>query len=147
VNPNQLQWEIIANNNVYTAQGTDTITVDLLRFRTYDVSISVFDAGGCSNSNSKSLVLKGTYIRPILSYQNPVQSNSSFVLKKDSNEQSFSNSTYTIEIWNEYSLVRSEKYDDAPEFIVSTDGLAPGVYFIRIYQNGEFLNTQKVIIE
>ena len=147
VNPNQLQWEIIAKNNVYTAQGTDTITVDLLRFRTYDVSISVFDAGGCSNSNSKSLVLKGTYIRPILSYQNPVQSNSSFVLKKDSNEQSFSNSIYTIEIWNEYSLVRSEKYDDAPEFIVSTDGLVPGVYFIRIYQNGEFLNTQKVIIE
>jgi hypothetical protein len=44
-------------------------------------------------------------------------------------------------------LVRSEKYDDAPEFIVSTDGLVPGVYFIRIYQNGEFLNTQKLIIK
>ena len=26
-------------------------------------------------------------------------------------------------------------------------GLISGVYFIRIYQNGEFLNTQKVIIE
>ena len=55
--------------------------------------------------------------------------------------------TYNREIWNDYGLVRSEKYDDAPEFMVSTDGLIPGVYFMRIYRNGEFLETQKLIVK
>ena len=34
-----------------------------------------------------------------------------------------------------------------PEFMVSTDGLMPGVYFLRTYRNGEFLGTQKLIIK
>ena len=34
-----------------------------------------------------------------------------------------------------------------PEFMISTDGLIPGVYFMRIYRNGEFLETQKLIVK
>ena len=34
-----------------------------------------------------------------------------------------------------------------PEFMISTDGLIPGVYFMRIYRNGEFLDTQKLIVK
>ena len=57
------------------------------------------------------------------------------------------NVVYNIEIWNEYGLVHSKKYDDAPEFMISTDGLMPGIYFMRIYRNDEFLDTQKLIIK
>ena len=34
-----------------------------------------------------------------------------------------------------------------PEFMVSTDGFVPGVYFMRIYRNGELLDTQKLIVK
>ncbi|MBR5823838.1 MAG: T9SS type A sorting domain-containing protein [Paludibacteraceae bacterium] len=54
---------------------------------------------------------------------------------------------YNIEIWNNYGLIRSEKYDNATEFMISTKGLIPGVYFMKIYRNGEFLSTQKLIIK
>ena len=33
------------------------------------------------------------------------------------------------------------------EFMVSTDGFVPGVYFMRIYRNGELLDTQKLIVK
>ena len=145
VAPNFVNWRIVAGNNVYTAAATDSIVVTLPSNRTYDVIVSVSDNGGCSSTNSKTLTLPKIII-PILSYENPVKRNSPLYLKKIS-EEPIDNSIYTIEIWNEYGLVRSEKYDDAPEFMVSTEGLVPGVYFIRIYQNGEFLNTQKLIIK
>lgn len=67
-------------------------------------------------------------------------------MKKTTDEPDI-DAVYDIEIWNEYGLIRSEKYDDAPEFMVSTDGLMPGVYFLRTYRNGEFLSTQKLIVK
>ena len=137
---NFVNWKIIAGNNVYTAAATDSIVVTLPINRTYDVIVSVSDNGGCSSTNSKTLTLPKLII-PILSYENPVKRNSPLYLKKIS-EEPIDNSIYTIEIWNEYGLVRSEKYDDAPEFMVSTEGLIPSIYFIRIYRNGEFVNTQ-----
>ena len=142
---NFVNWKIIAGNNVYTAAATDSIVVTLPINRTYDVIVSVSDNGGCSSTNSKTLTLPKLII-PILSYENPVKRNSPLYLKKIS-EEPIDNSIYTIEIWNEYGLVRSEKYDDAPEFMVSTEGLIPSIYFIRIYRNGEFVNTQKLIIK
>ena len=33
------------------------------------------------------------------------------------------------------------------EFMVSTDGFVPGVYFMKIYRNGELLDTQKLIVK
>ena len=54
---------------------------------------------------------------------------------------------YRIEIWKENTLVISENYVNTSEFIISTENLISGVYFIRIYRNGEFLDTQKLIIK
>ncbi len=101
----------------------------------------------CSSTNYKTKTLKGTSIvAPILSHENPVSTNSVFYLKKATDEPD-DGAIYNIEIWNEYGLVRSERYNDANEFMVSTDGLMPGVYFLRTYRNGEFLGTQKLIIK
>ncbi len=54
---------------------------------------------------------------------------------------------YRIEIWDENTLVLSENYINTSEFIISTENLISGVYFIRIYRNGEFLDTQKLIVK
>ena len=54
---------------------------------------------------------------------------------------------YRIEIWDENTLVISENYVNTSEFIISTENLISGVYFIRIYRNGEFLDTQKLIVK
>lgn len=83
---------------------------------------------------------------PGLSHENPVSTNSVFYLKKSTDELD-KGAIYNIQIWNEYGLVRSESYSDASEFMISTDGLAPGIYFMRIYRNGEFLDTQKLIVK
>ncbi|MBO5345349.1 MAG: hypothetical protein J6A44_00405 [Paludibacteraceae bacterium] len=88
----------------------------------------------------------GIPVVPVLSHENPVTTNSIFYLKKATDETDI-NAVYNIEIWNEYGLIRSEKYDDAPEFMVSTDSLIPSMYFIRIYRNGELLDTQKLIVK
>ena len=144
---NYLNWRIEANGNVYTTTEQKCIEISLPTIRRYNVVVSVTDNGGCASSNYKTLTLNGTLIAtPILSHENPVTSNSVFHLKKTTNELD-ENTIYNIEIWNEYGLVRSERYDDAPEFILSTDRLLPGVYFLRIYKNGEFLSTQKLIVK
>ena len=142
-----LNWRIEANGNVYTATGQNYIEISLPTMRTYDVVVSVRDNGGCSDSNYKTRTLKGTSIvSPILSHENPVNTNSTFYLKKETDEYDDS-ATYNIEIWNDYGLIRSVKYDDAPEFMISTNGLLPGVYFMRIYRNEEFLCSQKLIVK
>lgn len=115
--------------------------------RQYDVVVSVTDNGGCLESNYKTRTLKGMSIAsPILSHENPVTTNSIFYLKKTTDELDNS-AVYNIEIWNEYGLVRSERYDNAPEFMISTDGLVSGIYFMRIYRNGELLDIQKLIVK
>ena len=115
--------------------------------RPYDVEVSVTDNGGCPGSNYKTLTLEGITITwPILSHENPVTTNSVFYLKKITDEPN-DGAIYNIEIWNDYGLIRSERYEDADEFMVSTEGLVPGVYFLRVYRNGEFLGTQKLIVE
>ena len=142
-----LNWRIDAGGNIYTATGQNYIEISLPMTRLYDVVVSVTDNGGCSESNYKTYTLKGiTIVRPTLSHENPVNTNSTFYLKKETVEPN-DNAIYQIEIWNDYGLIRSEKYEDATEFMVSTDGLIPGVYFMRIYRNGEFLETQKLIIK
>lgn len=144
---NYLNWRIEANGNVYTTTEQNFIEISLPTIRRYNVVVSVTDNGGCASSNYKTLTLNGTLIAtPILSHENPVTSNSVFHLKKTTNELD-ENTIYNIEIWNEYGLVRSERYDDAPEFILSTDRLLPGVYFLRVYKNDEFLSTQKLIVK
>lgn len=101
----------------------------------------------CSSTNYKTKTLKGTSIvAPILSHENPVSTNSVFYLKKTTDEPD-EGAIYNIEIWNDYGLIRSERYDDASEFMVSTDGLVSGMYFMRIYRNGELLDTQKLIVK
>ena len=142
-----LNWRIEANGNIHTATGQNYIEISLPIVRQYDVVVSVRDDGGCSESNYKTRTLKGTSIvAPILAHENPVSTNSVFYLKKTTDELD-EGVVFNIEIWNKYSLVRSERYDDAPEFMVSTDGLIPGIYFMRIYRNGELLDTQKLIIK
>ena len=144
---NHLRWSIEANGNTYTAIAQDFIEISLPTMRTYDVVVSVSDHGNCSSSNYKTKTLNGvTIVAPVLSHENPVTTNSIFYLKKATDETDI-NAVYNIEIWNEYGLVRSERYDDAPEFMVSTDGFVPGVYFMRIYRNGELLDTQKLIVK
>ena len=144
---NHLRWSIEANGNTYTAIAQDFIEISLPTMRTYDVVVSVSDHGNCFSSNYKTKTLNGvTIVVPVLSHENPVTTNSIFYLKKATDETDI-NAVYNIEIWNEYGLIRSEKYDDAPEFMVSTDSLIPGMYFIRIYRNGEFLDTQKLIVK
>ena len=144
---NYLNWRIEANGSVYTATGQNYIEISLPTVRFYDVVVSVTDNGGCSEANYKTRTLKGvTIVSPILSHENPVTPNSVFYLKKETDEPD-EGAVYNIEIWNEYGLIRSEEYDDAPEFMVSTEGLIPGVYFMRIYRNGEFLNTQKLVVK
>ena len=144
---NYLNWRIEANGSVYTVAGQNYIEISLPTVRFYDVVVSVTDNGGCSEANYKTRTLKGvTIVSPILSHENPVTPNSVFYLKKETDEPD-EGAVYNIEIWNEYGLIRSEEYDDAPEFMVSTEGLIPGVYFMRIYRNGEFLNTQKLVVK
>lgn len=144
---NHLRWSIEANGNTYTAIAQDFIEISLPTMRTYDVVVSVSDHGNCFSSNYKTKTLNGvTIVVPVLSHENPVTTNSIFYLKKATDETDI-NAVYNIEIWNEYGLIRSEKYDDAPEFMVSTDSLIPGMYFIRIYRNGELLDTQKLIVK
>ena len=144
---NYLNWRIEANGSVYTATGQNYIEITLPTTRMYDVVVSVTDNGGCSESNYKTYTLKGIYIvRPTLSHENPVNTNSTFYLKKETVEPN-DDAIYQIEIWNDYGLIHSEKYEDTTEFMVSTDGLIPGVYFMRIYRNGEFLETQKLIVK
>ena len=142
-----LNWRVEVNGSVYTATGQNYIEVSLPIIRPYDVEVSVTDNGGCADSNYKTLTLDGITITwPTLSHENPVTANSVFYLKKEVDEPD-EGAVYNIEIWNEYGLIRSEEYDDAPEFMVSTEGLIPGVYFMRIYRNGEFLNTQKLVVK
>ena len=142
-----LNWRIEANGNIYTATTQNYIEIILPLIRLYDVLVSVTDNGGCPESNYKTFTLKGVYIpTPTLSHENPVNTNSTFYLKKETDEPN-DGAIYQIEIWNDYGLIRSEKYEDATEFMVSTDGLIPGVYFMRIYRNGEFLETQKLIVK
>ena len=144
---NYLNWRIEANGSVYTATGQNYIEISLPTTRLYDVIVSVTDNGGCSESNYKTRTLKGvTIVSPILSHENPVTPNSVFYLKKETDEPD-EGAVYNIEIWNEYGLIRSEEYENVTEFMVSTEGLIPGVYFMRIYRNGEFLETQKLIIK
>ena len=144
---NHLRWTIEANGNTYTAVAQDFIEINLPSVRPYDVIVSVHDHGNCSSTNYKTLTLRGMMIQsPILSHENPISTNSVFYLKKAKDEPE-ENVVYSIEIWNEYGLVHSKKYDDAPEFMISTDGLMPGIYFMRIYRNDEFLNAQKLIIK
>ncbi len=144
---NYLNWRIEANGNVYTASAQNYIEISLPTTRQYDVIVSVTDNGGCSDSNYKTRTLNGvSIVTPILSHENPVTSNSVFYLKKTTDEPN-EGAIYNIEIWNEYGLVRSERYEDSPEFMVSTEGLMSGVYFIQIYRNGEFLGTQKLIVK
>ncbi|MEE1090233.1 MAG: M4 family metallopeptidase, partial [Paludibacteraceae bacterium] len=144
---NHLRWTIEANGNTYTAVAQDFIEINLPSIRPYDVIVSVHDHGNCSSTNYKTLTLRGMMIQsPILSHENPISTNSVFYLKKAKDEPE-ENVVYSIEIWNEYGLVHSKKYDDAPEFMISTDGLMPGIYFMRIYRNDEFLDTQKLIIK
>ena len=142
-----LSWEVDANGTIHKETGQNYIEVSLPMIRPYDVEISVIDSGGCPDSNYKTLTLEGITITwPTLSHENPVSTNSVFYLKKTTDEPN-DGAIYNIEIWNEYGLVRSEKYDDASEFMVSTDGLIPGIYFMRIYRNGELLDTQKLIVK
>ena len=142
-----LNWRIEANGNIHTATGQNYIEISLPTVRQYDVVVSVRDDGGCSESNYKTRTLKGTSIvAPILAHENPVSTNSVFYLKKTTDELD-EGVVFNIEIWNEYGLVRSERYTDALEFMVSTDGLMPGIYFMRIYRNGELLDTQKLIVK
>lgn len=142
-----LNWRIEANGSIYTTTEQNYIEITLPTTRQYDVVVSVTDNGGCSESNYKTRTLKGvTIVTPILSHENPITANSTFYLKKGTDE-SDEDAVYNIEIWNEYGLIRSEEYEDATEFMISTDGLIPGVYFMRIYRNGEFLETQKLIIK
>lgn len=142
-----LSWRVEANGNVHEATGQNYIEVSLPIIRPYDVEVSVIDSGGCPGSNYKTLTLEGITITwPILSHENPVTTNSVFYLKKTTDEPN-DGAIYNIEIWNDYGLIRSERYEDADEFMVSTEGLVPGVYFLRVYRNGEFLGTQKLIVE
>ena len=144
---NYLNWRIEANGNVYTTSAQNYIEANFPTLRTYDVIVSVTDNGGCSTSNYKTLTLQGTTITwPVLSHENPVNTNSTFYLSKKIEEPN-DDVIYNIEIWNNYGLIYSEKYDDATEFMISTNGLIPGVYFMKIYRNGEFLSTQKLIIK
>ena len=142
---NYLNWKVEGNGNVYTATAQKYIEVSFPTLRTYDIIVSITDNGGCSTSNYKTLTLP-SIIRPTLSHENPVNTNSTFYLKKETVEPN-DDAIYNIEIWNDYGLIRSEKYEGATEFMVSTDGLIPGVYFMRIYRNGEFLETQKLIVK
>ena len=142
-----LKWRIEANGNIHTATGQNYIEISLPIVRQYDVVVSVTDDGGCSESNHKTRTLKGaSIVTPILAHENPVSTNSVFYLKKTIDEPD-EGVVFNIEIWNEYGLIRSERYDDAPEFMVSTDDLIPGIYFMRIYRNGELLDTQKLIVK
>ncbi len=144
---NHLRWSIKANGNTYTAIAQDFIEISLPTMRSYDVVVSVSDHGNCSSSNYKTKTLNGvTIVAPVLSHENPVTTNSIFYVKKATDETDI-NAVYNIEIWNEYGLVRSERYEDVDEFMVSTDGFVPGVYFMRIYRNGELLNIQKLIVK
>ena len=147
VSSSYLNWRIETNGNVYTAIAQNYIEINLPSIILHDVNISVTDNGGCIDSNYKTLKLERMIkMNSIFSYKNPVNTNSVFYLKKETDKPE-ENVVYNIEIWNEYGLVRSENYSEAPEFMISTEALMPGVYFLRIYRNGEFLDTQKLIVK
>lgn len=142
-----LNWEVKSGNNVYTATAQNYIIVKLPKILMQDVFISVNDSGGCSSTNYETMTLHRMVMQtPMFSHENPVSSNSVFYLRKELDELNI-DAIYKIEIWNEYGLISSEIYNDASEFMISTEGLTPGIYFIQIYKDNEFLNTQKVIIE
>ena len=148
-----LHWTIIKPNGVKENLGYG-ITKTYKGTLSGAYQIIVTNVDGCEPNNTTQLtfVLRRRVRR--LVYKNPVsysvdisiieQNEGDALINISSDSQPY-NGSYTLQLWNEYGMVRSVD-GNTSTLQLSLSGLTSGTYFLKLVIEGELVTTQQLLI-
>lgn len=133
---------------VNAGQGTNTVTIEWGAIGTGTLSVVATKDGCVSNQADVTVDIQGPIgidgvERAAFSiYPNPAKEDQFVVVKLDDNQGKFDVSIYN----NQGKLVKEQTEIWESQYELELNGLAPGVYMLKVNQAGK-INSQKLIIE